>query len=314
MSPAELDAIRVSALEVARRVAANRPSGNWAEAEVVLAMLILIYADPGRLGGSKPSMSRKSQHPAVQAAAAALGRTEGAIVLKIMNLRAQLTGGHRGLAHGGRLDAWVVKTFAHQLDSLMSAAVIVAEHLPGAQAVLTALGPRSASVEDEGEPLDQAVPSGPTQVLRETLARRGQGMFRGRVMANYSHACAFCGLRAKKPAGFASLLIASHILPWRRATDHERLDPANGLALCGTHDRAFDCGLMTLDESLHIVVSGAVVEQYEPTHRIEADFLALHGATLQRGEDFTPPNAAYLEHHRKHVFDRRRKAAPPLSR
>src|SRR6185369_4896474 len=108
VSPSELDAIRESAMKVARRVAANQPPGNWAEAEVVLAMLILIYADPGRLGGSKPSASKKPQHPAVRAAATALGRTEGAVVLKVMNLRAKLTAGRRGLAHGGRLDTWVV--------------------------------------------------------------------------------------------------------------------------------------------------------------------------------------------------------------
>lgn len=127
-------------------------------------------------------------------------------------------------------------------------------------------------------------------------------------MANYDHACAFCGLRAKKPVQ-SSLLVASHILPWRNATDHERLDPANGLALCGTHDRAFDWGFMTLDESLRIVISHTILEHYEPAPRIEADFLALHGASVQRGSDFTPPNAAYLEHHRSQVFDQRFRAS-----
>jgi len=293
-------------MKVAQRVAANQPPGNWVEAEVVLAMLILIYADPGRLGGSKPSTSRKSQHPAVRAAATALGRTEGAVVMKVMNLRAELTGGHRGLSHGGRLDPWAVKTFGHQLDSLMSAALIVAKHLPRARPILAALSqPRSVKGEDEDEALVQPVPSGPTDVVREVIARRGQSLFRGRVMANYDHACAFCGLRAKKPVRSSLLLNASHILPWRSATDHERLDPANGLALCGTHDRAFDWGFMTLDESLRIVVSNAVVQQYEPTPRIEANFLAFHGAVIWRGRDFTPPHVAYLEHHRSQVFDRR---------
>src|SRR3954463_16151731 len=107
MSPAEIDPIQTSAVEVAQRVAANRPPGNWREAEVVIAMLILVYADPGRLGGGRRSASGESlQHPAVRAAAAALGRSEDAVVLKVMNLRARLTAGHRGMAHGGRLDAW----------------------------------------------------------------------------------------------------------------------------------------------------------------------------------------------------------------
>jgi len=306
LEPLEPDRIEASAVEVARRVATGHQAGNWVEAEVVLAMLILVYANPSRLGGSKPSASGKSlQHPAVRAAATALGRSEGAVVLKVMNLRAELTGGHRGMAHGGRLDSWVVNTFTNRLDALMRAALVVANRLPGAQEVMRALGQGPLEAAEDATGVADGVPPWPTTLMREVVTRRGQGLFRGRVMANYEHACAFCGLRARRPARSSSLLVASHILPWKDATDHQRLDPRNGLALCGTHDRAFDWGLMTLDESQRIVVSRALREDYEPVTRIEADFMALHGAELHHGLEFIAPHETYVEHHRQRVFEQR---------
>ena len=54
-----------------------------------------------------------------------------------------------------------------------------------------------------------------------------------------------------------ALLQASHIVPWSRDAGR-RLDPRNGIALSALHDRAFDRGLITLDEELRVVVAGAV--------------------------------------------------------
>lgn len=53
-----------------------------------------------------------------------------------------------------------------------------------------------------------------------------------------------------------TFLVASHIIPWRN-TNHQnrRLDPKNGLSLSSIHDRAFDQGLLTLNEHLEVVLS-----------------------------------------------------------
>ena len=51
-----------------------------------------------------------------------------------------------------------------------------------------------------------------------------------------------------------SVLTASHIIPWT-ANVELRADPRNGLSLCALHARAFDRGLMCVDENLKLRLS-----------------------------------------------------------
>ena len=69
---------------------------------------------------------------------------------------------------------------------------------------------------------------GPT--FREQLvrARRGQGVFRANVLLREEF-CRVTGVREPRH------LKASHIKPWRGATDVERLDGANGIVAITTH-------------------------------------------------------------------------------
>ncbi|SUA24417.1 Uncharacterised protein [Neisseria gonorrhoeae] len=48
------------------------------------------------------------------------------------------------------------------------------------------------------------------------------------------------------------LLVASHIKPWREDKDN-RLNPRNGLCLNALHDKAFDRGLLGIDENFKII-------------------------------------------------------------
>jgi predicted restriction endonuclease len=51
------------------------------------------------------------------------------------------------------------------------------------------------------------------------------------------------------------ILRASHIKPWKISNNEERLDPANGLLLSANFDALFDAGLVTFDDSGHMLVS-----------------------------------------------------------
>jgi hypothetical protein len=90
-----------------------------------------------------------------------------------------------------------------------------------------------------------------TEAVRPVKVRRVQALFRATVMASYDYTCAISGI------AIPALLQASHIVPWSRDAGR-RLDPRNGIALSALHDRAFDRGLITLDEELRVVVAGAV--------------------------------------------------------
>ena len=300
----EMTGLRESALELRRR---SRPSTTWSEAETVLALAIAIYGDPARLGGTKRRKDGSTrQDPAVQLVAHAIGRTEDAVVLKVMNLRTVLTQGGRGMPHGGRGDSAAVARYAPHLESLLAAVVVVTEQVSSAAGLLEELTVVPSDDSHASEPWlqgDRTSEPVVTERLASQVQRIGQPLFRSRVMRNFGHACGFCGLRSQHPARNSFLLVASHVLPWRTATSHQRLDPRNGLALCAIHDRAFDWGFMTVDESLRVVVSEAAARHYAPRERVEAELLRLANAPL--GPHVQARAEEYLAHHRTQVFDRR---------
>lgn len=140
-----------------------------------------------------------------------------------------------------------------------------------------------------------------TTRLLEHAIRLGQHRFARRVLANFGHACAFCGLSSQALPRHR-LLVASHIKPWAHSNDRERLDFRNGVAACPTHDAAFDTGLISVNGGLRI-------------HRAPRLEAALHSPGLRRNFDApvlqstlvlppaaTPPLASYFDYHRAHVF------------
>lgn len=84
------------------------------------------------------------------------------------------------------------------------------------------------------------------------FAHVNQDYFRSVLLSNYDGACCLTGI------DIPALLTASHIKPWAAATPSERLMSSNGLLLNALHDRAFDRGLITLDERYRVVVSSRV--------------------------------------------------------
>ena len=80
------------------------------------------------------------------------------------------------------------------------------------------------------------------------LARRGQGVFKGRVMA-IERACRITGVTKEEH------LRASHCKPWRDATNEERLDGENGLLLTPSMDHLFDRGFIGFDDGGRVIFS-----------------------------------------------------------
>ena len=79
-------------------------------------------------------------------------------------------------------------------------------------------------------------------------ARINQSVFRDSLIKKYSKCC-LCGANATE------LLVASHIKPWNSSNSKEKTDVNNGLLLCPNHDRLFDRGLITFDNTGKILIS-----------------------------------------------------------
>src|SRR4051794_2574685 len=89
--------------------------------------------------------------------------------------------------------------------------------------------------------------TGQTEMQRLQTVRLGQTFFRSTILASYADQCCICALPCP------TLLVASHIIPWSVRPDL-RLDPHNGVCLCALHDRAFDRGLLSVDDHYRILL------------------------------------------------------------
>ena len=109
-------------------------------------------------------------------------------------------------------------------------------------------------------------------------------------MSAYDRRCCVTGL------SIPTLLIASHIVPWTR-DETNRVNPKNGLLLSVLHDRAFDRGLITVDEGLNLRVSRAI-----PDDPFFSYAVSRYDGKPIRCPDKFPPDQKLLAYHREHIF------------
>ena len=82
-----------------------------------------------------------------------------------------------------------------------------------------------------------------------TIQRINQSYFRNSLLLNYQYTYCITGMQ------IPSMLIASHIKPWKASTPTEKTAASNGLLLNAFHDRAFDQGLISIDDDYRIMVN-----------------------------------------------------------
>ncbi|WP_155375482.1 HNH endonuclease [Catellatospora vulcania] len=253
--------------------------------------------------------------------AALFHRGERSIVAKMGNLDGSL-------AHGGRYDLDVTRhllgtpgLLTHVYCVLLGAAREVGidrDALPdflGLEATAGDLLGQEELGETEVETVVQAEshhmltqPSELEALFTERLlvakARVGQHVFADSVIRNHQHRCVFCGLSVTAEGVRARrMLVASHIKPWRDSTSRERLDTANGLTACPTHDVAFDTGLITVNGGMHIHVK----PEQERAARKDPAAAAVFGRPPLLDRLLLPagakqPGTAYLSWHHQHVY------------
>ena len=159
----------------------------------------------------------------------------------------------------------------------------------------TLIQPAIGLIEWEEHELDRVRDDvGMTETERQAvvLARRGQGLFKERVM-QIEGRCRVTGVTRPEH------LRASHCKPWRDATNEERLDGENGLLLTPNADHLFDRGFIGFEGNGDLIVSPVA-------HR---DSLARMGLDPTRPRNvgrFSAGQRRYLEFHRENVLLRSR--------
>ena len=227
-----------------------------------------------------------ARNPRVIELARLLGRTPASIAMKLGNFASldpeHQARGVKGLANHTRGDELTWKEFQVNWNEMsLTSETRLAELSSGTHPVA------SDATLSRG-PIDPV-----TEVERTAVARTMQGFFRKVVLAAYNSTCCITGNPVPE------LLVAGHILPWSDFPA-ERLNPRNGLCLAAHFDRAFDRGLITLDEQMRLVLSPAL-RQFLPNEAVEAEFVRREGRTVAYPSRFRP-EPRFVAHHRTQIF------------
>ena len=143
------------------------------------------------------------------------------------------------------------------------------------------------TLEKEQEEIDQIVDK--TEKIIMTRARIGQGKYREELL----RLCPFCPITLVSDD---RLLIASHIKPWAKSNDIEKIDPLNGFMLTPTFDFMFDRGFLSFTDDKKSILSPFLSKMTYSKLGISDDKIFSHLQTDGREN--------YLEYHRTEILKR----------
>ena len=245
----------------------------WTRDELLLAFHLYCRTPFGRLHRNNPDIHELASH---------LGRTPSAVAMKACNFASldpvQQDRGISGLGNASRADRELWEEFFRESEALASEMETAWERM-------------DVSVVDP--PVLDMPKLGETDQLVLIRARRVQRFFRNVVMTAYESRCAITGLAVPE------LLEAGHIVPWS-VDPARRADPRNGIVLNSLHHRAFDRGLIGLDDSLQLMLSPALGSA-ESTEFQRAAFVHYEGQSITLPTRFELDREA-VQYHREHIF------------
>lgn len=202
---------------------------EWSREQLLVTFNLYCRVPFGKLHKSNPDIIALAQK---------IGRTPSAVAMKLVNFASfdpiHQARNAKGLANASRADKAIWEEFQANPEELA---------YESQQRYWQVMDQGDFAGPDLSESEEVTLPSGPTETIRTVRTRLVQSFFRNAVLSSYNFTCAVCGI------DLPELLTASHIIPWKQDIAR-RADPSNGLSLCSLHDRAFDRGFFTLDNSL----------------------------------------------------------------
>lgn len=246
---------------------------NWTREELILAMSLYCRLPFGKYHNRNQDVMKLAQ---------SIGRSASSVAMKLSNLASldpyHQERGVKGLSGASNADRAIWQEFHSDWEGLANESQRLEQELN-----LIPEEPAEEVVQFEGE----------TESTRVTKVRRAQRFFRSTVLASYDYRCCVTQIALK------DLLIASHIIPWSEDSAR-RADPHNGLCLNSLHDKAFDRGLMTLDEDYRLVYSQEIRDACtgEAMNRF---FKPYEGQRIHFPTRFRPDQEA-LQRHRNQIF------------
>lgn len=252
---------------------------NWTRAETLAALHVYLQLPFGQLHQRNPKLIELAHW---------IGRTPGAVALKLVNLASLdpviVASGRSGMGNASSLDRQIWQALQANWDAVALEAAAEYDGFALRHGVVTAEGLlEGLAPAEELSILEEGRSRSATVQLRVNQAR-----FRRSVLVSYNATCCISGLQNEK------LVIASHIVPWSEDTQN-RLNPQNGLCLSALHDRAFDQGLITVLPDCTVRVASHVKASKGDSFIAES-LLRFDRQPIRFPERFGP-SPAFLERH-----------------
>ncbi|MEX0314484.1 MAG: HNH endonuclease [Allomuricauda sp.] len=248
---------------------------NWSREEHIVAFNLYCKV---------PFTKINSSNKAIQELAPIIGRSVGAVTMKLANfvrLDPDLQKRNiSGLTQGAKGEEEVWEEFNGNWEELSWQSEKILAKLKG-QSIESTVQEDKDDLILEGKEKESIVKT-----------RVNQSFFRKTVLASYNFSCCITGISIQ------DLLIASHIIPWSRDNSN-RVNPANGLCLNSFHDKAFDRGLITVTPDYRIKTSQIVTNTKDK--ETSKYFLPYDGQKIKLPQKFYP-DVKFLKWHNDNIF------------
>lgn len=249
---------------------------RWSREELILAI---------NLYNKLPFGKMHKANPDIIALAQLIGRTPSSIALKLGNLASLdpslAERGIRGAENSSKLDRAVWNEFYQDWEKAAYESEKLLANLKGQE-----LRAEQYELDDKEE---QYLGSERKQLVK---VRVSQSLFRQSVLSSYNFRCCVTGIN------LPSLLVAGHIKPWN-LDEQNRLNPRNGIAINGLHDKAYEQGLITILPNYKIKVSSQL--RIEDKEVLDRYFIQYDGKEINLPSKFLP-DPQFLEYHYEERF------------
>jgi putative restriction endonuclease len=244
----------------------------WTRDELILAINLYCKLPFGQMHKTNPK---------VMELANMIGRTHSSVALKLGNfasldptLKAR---GIKGADHSSKLDKIVWAEFYNNWEDAAYESELLLNRIQRRTNLIPEVEPDLL----EGKEKERTVKT-----------RINQSFFRKAILASYNYTCCITGIPQH------DLLIAGHIIPWS-VDEKNRMNPSNGLAMNGLHDKAFELGLMSISPDYKVLISSELKKN--KTESVQTYFTSYEGREIILPSKFLP-DPEFLKHHNTERF------------
>lgn len=249
----------------------------WTREELILALNLYLKLPFGKMHSRTPEIIKLAE---------TIGRTPSSMAIRLTNFASvdpfHQNRGIKGMTGGKRQVEPIWNEFINNKEELIfESEKILAEK-------------ENVEIEDKfSEILIETKELKGESKIREVKTRVNQNVFRQIVLANYDSKCAVSGI------DIPELLVASHIIPWSQS-EQDRLNPENGICLSSLYDKAFDKGLIGINNNFNIILSPTLKKKSHQNYFTKF-FSEIEGLKIQEPRKYLPKKE-FLEFHIDTIF------------